>query len=150
MKIIGFCIDAVILFQNKVWVLLILDTCKVHLQQWYESKYKINSIPWTSHTLIPNMKVSTISELKHGDPVANSDNGWRLNCRHFPDDILKSIFLMNCCTLIKFSLKFVSNGPVYNEPVFVEILTSCLLGTIPLFESKRRVIFRWSFVYGSS
>ena len=44
----------------------------------------------------------------------------RQNCRRFADDILKCIFFnVNVWISIKISLKFVSNGPINNNPAFV-------------------------------
>ena len=47
----------------------------------------------------------------------------RQNGRHFPDDILKCIFLnKNVWILIKISLKFVPKVPIYNIPALVQIM----------------------------
>ena len=42
------------------------------------------------------------------------------NGRNFEDDIFRCIFVNeNLCILIKISLKFVSKGPIDNNPVLV-------------------------------
>ena len=47
----------------------------------------------------------------------------RQNGRHFPDDIIKSIFLNeNVWVSIKISLKFVPKGPINNIPALVQIM----------------------------
>ena len=44
----------------------------------------------------------------------------RLNGRHFPDDIFKSIYFnKNVSISIKVSLKFVPKGPINNIPALV-------------------------------
>ena len=57
-------------------------------------------------------------------------NGW-----HFPDDILKCIFLNeNVWILIEMSLKFVPKGPINNIPALVQIMAWHRLGDKPLSE----------------
>ena len=59
----------------------------------------------------------------------------RQNCRPFPDDFFKCIFLKeNVKTAIKISLKFVPNGPMNNIPVFVQIMVCRRPGNKPLSE----------------
>ena len=51
-------------------------------------------------------------------------NTWkpRQNCRHFPDDIFKYIFLnKNVYISIEISLKFVPKGPINNIPAMVRV-----------------------------
>ena len=55
--------------------------------------------------------------------------------RHFPDDIFIYIFLHeNLYTSIKFSLKFVPNGPINNIPALVQIMAWRRQGDKPLSE----------------
>ena len=57
-------------------------------------------------------------------------NGW-----HFPDDILKCIFLNeNIWILIKISLKFVPKGPINYIPALVQIMAWRRPGDKPLSE----------------
>ena len=51
-------------------------------------------------------------------------------------DIFKCIFFNeNVWILIKFSLKFVPEGPIYNIPTLVQILAWCRVGDNPLFRA---------------
>ena len=60
----------------------------------------------------------------------------RQNGCHFPDDIVKCIFLNeNVWFLIKFSLKFVPNGPTNNIPALFQIMGWRRSGDKPLSES---------------
>ena len=55
----------------------------------------------------------------------------RQNGLHFPDDIFKCIFVdENVWISIKISLRFVPNGPIYNIPALVQILTPTRRQTI--------------------
>ena len=59
----------------------------------------------------------------------------RQNGRHFPDNILKCIFLNeNCCILMKISLKFVPQSPINNVPALVKIMAWRRSGDKPLSE----------------
>ena len=59
----------------------------------------------------------------------------RQNGLHFPDDILKWIFLNeNIWILIKISLKFVPGGPINNIPALVQIMAWRRPGDKPLSE----------------
>ena len=59
----------------------------------------------------------------------------RQNGRHFPDDILKCIFLNeNVYISIKFSLKFVPRGSINNIPAIVQIMAWRRPGDKPLSE----------------
>ena len=59
----------------------------------------------------------------------------RQNGRHFPDDILKCIFLNeNAWISIKISLKFVLKGPISNIPALVQIMAWRRTGGKPLSE----------------
>ena len=59
----------------------------------------------------------------------------RQNGRHFPDDIIKCIFLNeNVWIPIKISLKFVPKGPVKNIRPLVQIMAWCQPGDMPLYE----------------
>ena len=59
----------------------------------------------------------------------------RQNGRHFADDIFKCIFLNeNVWILIKFSLNFVTKGPINNIPVLVPIMAWHRPGDKPLSE----------------
>ena len=54
---------------------------------------------------------------------------------HFPDDILKCIFVNeNVWISIKISLKFVPKGPINNIPALVQIMVWRRLGDKPLSE----------------
>ena len=57
----------------------------------------------------------------------------RQNGRHFPDDILKCIFLNeNGWISIKISLKFVPKGPINNIPALIQIMAWRRPGDKPL------------------
>ena len=57
----------------------------------------------------------------------------RQNGRHFPDDLSKCIFLTeNVWILIRISLKFVSKGPINNNPALVQIMAWRRPGDKPL------------------
>ena len=59
----------------------------------------------------------------------------RQNERHFPDDILKCIFLNEIVWIpIKISLKFVPKGPINNIPSLVQIMVWRRPGDKPLSE----------------
>ena len=59
----------------------------------------------------------------------------RQNGRHFPDDICKCIFLNeNIWIPIRFSLKFVPEGPINNIPALVQIMAWRRPGDKPLSE----------------
>ena len=59
----------------------------------------------------------------------------RQNGRHFPDDILKCIFMNeNFCFFILVSLKFVPKGPINNIPALVLIMAWRRSGDKPLSE----------------
>ena len=59
----------------------------------------------------------------------------RQNGRHFPDDILKFIFLdENIWISINISLKVVLYGPINNIPALVQIMAWCRSGAMPLPE----------------
>ena len=59
----------------------------------------------------------------------------RQNGRHFPDDILKCIFLNeNLWISTKISLKFVLKGPIINSPALVQIMAWRRPGDKPLSE----------------
>ena len=60
----------------------------------------------------------------------------RQNGRHFPDDILKCIFLNeNIWISIKISLKFVPKGPINNIPALVKAMAWRRPGDKPLSET---------------
>ena len=57
------------------------------------------------------------------------------NGRHFPDDILKWIFLNeNAWILIEISLKIVPRGPINNIPALVQVMAWHRIGDKPLSE----------------
>ena len=59
----------------------------------------------------------------------------RQDGRHFADDIFTCIFFNeNCCILIKFSLKYVHEGPNDNNPALVQIMAWRRSGDKPLSE----------------
>ena len=59
----------------------------------------------------------------------------RQNGRHFPDDILKCIFLnTNAWISIKISLKFVPKGPINKIPALIQIMAWRRSGDKPLSE----------------
>ena len=59
----------------------------------------------------------------------------RQNGSHFPDDILKWIFLnTNVWIWINISLKFVLRCPINNIPTLVQVMAWCRPGNKPLFE----------------
>ena len=59
----------------------------------------------------------------------------RQNSQHFPDGILKYIFLNEVVWIfINISLEFVSNGPVDNIPALVRVMAWRRLGEKPLSE----------------
>ena len=60
----------------------------------------------------------------------------RQNCRYFPDDIFKRIFLNeNVLISIKISLKFVPMGSISNIPTLVQIMARRRPGDKPLSEA---------------
>ena len=60
----------------------------------------------------------------------------RQNGRHFPDDILKLIFLNeNVWILIKISLKFVLKSPIDNIPALFQIMAWRQSGDKPISEA---------------
>ena len=62
--------------------------------------------------------------------------GPRQNGRHFPEDILKCIFLNeNVWISIRISLKFVPKGPINNIPALVQITAWRRPGDKPLSEA---------------
>ena len=59
----------------------------------------------------------------------------RQDGRHFPDNILKCVFLNeNVWNLIKISLRFVPAGSINNSPALVQIMACARRGDKPLFE----------------
>ena len=66
------------------------------------------------------------------------------NGRHFADDIFRRIFVNEkVCILIKFSLKFVPNGPIDNDPALVWIMAWRRIGDKPLSEPKLTRFTDW-------
>ena len=62
----------------------------------------------------------------------------RQNRRHLADDIFTCIFFNeNCCILLKFSLKYVRKGPIYNNTALVQIMACRLIGAEPLSEPMK-------------
>ena len=58
-----------------------------------------------------------------------------INARHFADDIFWCIFVNEkFCILIKFSLKFVPNGPIDNNPALLQIMAWRRIGDKPFSE----------------
>ena len=85
--------------------------CQAMLTQFYVAIYGITRPQWIN-TLRP-----------------------RQNGRHLADDIFKGIFLnKNVWIPIKFSLKFVPNGPINNIPALVQIMAWRRPGDKPLSE----------------
>ena len=77
------------------------------------------SIPLLKHTFIIYYNLNTLR--------------LRQNGRHFPDDILKYIFVNeNLWILIKISLMFVPKDPINNNPAVVQMMTWCHSGDKPL------------------
>ena len=67
--------------------------------------------------------------------IVNNTLGPRRNEQHFADDIFKRIFFNeNVWISIKISLKFVSNGPINNIPVLVQMMVWRRSGDKPLSE----------------
>ena len=59
----------------------------------------------------------------------------RQDGRHFADDIFTCIFFNeNCCSLMKFSVKYVRKGPIDNNPALVQIMAWRRSGDKPLSE----------------
>ena len=70
----------------------------------------------------------------HRVTLLNTLRLWQYG-RHFPDDILRCIFLNeNVWISIKISLKFVPKGPINNIPALVQIMAWCCPGNKPLSE----------------
>ena len=62
--------------------------------------------------------------------------GPRQKGRHFVKDIFKLIFLNEkCCILIQISLKHVSNRPINNNRVFLQIMAWCRKGDRPISQT---------------
>ena len=71
----------------------------------------------------------------------------RQNGRHFPDDTFKCIFLNeNASILIKISLNCVPNGPMKDNPAFVQIMAWRRPGAKPL--SEQMLVNYWR-IYAS-
>ena len=75
--------------------------------------------------------------------ISITPHGWlntlrqRQNGRHFPDDILKCLFLNeNILMVIKISLKFVPKVPINGIPALVQIMAWHRIGNKPLSEPK--------------
>ena len=65
----------------------------------------------------------------------------RQNGRHFADDTFKSIFFNeNVIISIKFSLKFVPNGPINNIPALAQIMAWRRPGDNPLSEAMMAIL----------
>ena len=66
---------------------------------------------------------ATLLALCEDNPPVNTLRPWQ-NGRHFPDNIFKCILLNeNVWISLKISLKFVPQGPIYNIPALVQIMT---------------------------
>ena len=67
------------------------------------------------------------------------------NGRHFADDSLRRIFVNEkFCILIKFSLKFVLNGTIDNNPALAKIMTWHHIGDKP---SSEPMLIRFTDAY---
>ena len=106
-----YCCNHSACLLQKHWCdyLFILDLMK-HVSEWMNVNGSGNCYPF--NTLRP-----------------------RQDGRHFPDDIFRCIFFNeNCCILIRFSLRYVSKGPIDNKPALVQIMAWRRSGDKPLSE----------------
>ena len=68
--------------------------------------------------------------------IPSTRDGLDKNDRHFAGDIFKLIFLnKNGYISIQFSVKFHSNGPINNEPGFLDIMALCQTGDMSSTET---------------
>ena len=105
-------------FVPKVWINTI--PALVQIMAWHPPGDKPLSEP---------MMVSLLTHICVTRPQWVSTLRRRQHRHHFPDDILKCIFLNeNVCIAIEISLKFVPPGPVNNIPVLVWIMAWCQPG----------------------
>ena len=107
-----------------------IRTQSSHLRPWWAvdlgSSYRI------SHVLVTTRNMRSM--YNNGVVTINSSPPGQ-NGRHFSDEIFRCIFVnVKFCILIKISLKFVPNGPIYNNPVLVEIMDWHRIGDKPLSE----------------
>ena len=73
---------------------------------------------WPLFRLLPWCPVFKVKSLQQFNTLTRRQNG-----RHFPDDILKCIFLNeNVWISSEISLKFVPKGPINNIPALVQIM----------------------------
>ena len=101
-------------------------------QHWF--RWRIGAYQATSHYLNQRRHNSMMHIYVTRSQWVNSDSIesilWMINSsppgqngRHLADDIFKCIFLNeNLLILIKISLKFIPNGPIYNIPTLVQIM----------------------------
>ena len=105
--------------------------CSQHYSYWWPSTFMSQNIcghsdgkvfvPFRRDGYSVNLKFNTLRPRQNG--------------RHFPDDILKCIFLNeNVWLSIKISWKFVPQGPINNIPALVQIMTWRRPGDKPLSE----------------
>ena len=106
---------------------------------WNETQFgTYHQISNISHTKSQNLNVSClILQLSFLNPLKQGVNTLRprKNCRHFPDDIFKWIFLNeNVLISINISLKFVPKGPITNIQTLVQVMAWRRPGDKPLSE----------------
>ena len=105
----------------------------------------LGSLPWGPRDVVEHQQDVTASP----DLLTLlSRAGWcntlrtRQNGRHFPDGILKCIFLNeNVWITIRISLTFVPEGPINNIPTFVQIMAWRQSGDKPLSDAIMSSIY---------
>ena len=106
------------------------------MECWFWAKWDSQ---WSYCSLFLNMVLQLIAwltEFSATEPAAVINTlRPRQNGRRFADDTFKRIFLNeNVRISIKISLKFVSNGPINNNPALVQIMAWRRPGDKPLSE----------------
>ena len=87
------------------------------------------------HKSQPNALAPAIAYVTNDVPVTVNTLRPRQDGRQFADDIFMCIFFSeNCCILIKFSFKYVRNGPIDNNSALVQIMAWRRSGDKPLCE----------------
>ena len=128
-------------------VQLVLRICRVEFSEHDKSvltpdtcaTYTLTRVlrSFTVENLMTAWKYSVVSVIyyNHLGVVVINTLRQRQNGRHFPDDMLKWIFLNeNVWNTIKISLKFAPTSPINNIPALVQIMAWRQPGAKPLFE----------------
>ena len=115
-------------FEDRPMKAINFNTCQV----WY-----FTTPGYLRSSLLRTQGKDTTAFKSSADIIALAVNTLRprQDSRHFPDDIIKLIFLNeDVWILINISLEFVSNGPIDNISALVRVMAWCRLGEKPLSE----------------